>query len=155
MYTSPDPRTRRAINRQIRRLGKLTIFNPFNSREKEVRVSPSNIHGLGLFSNEPIMENDMIVEYKGERISNGEADIREKRYLDQSISDIYLFRIDRHSLLDATEAVHVARFINHSCKPNSKARIMKASGNKHIVIYALRDLAQGKSLRHSSSYTTI
>jgi histone-lysine N-methyltransferase SETD1 len=39
----------------------------------------------------------------------------------------------------------IARFINHSCTPNCTAKIIRVDNTKRIVIYALRDIGQGKN----------
>ncbi len=87
----------------------------------------------------------MIIEYVGEKVRQEIADLRERRYEKSGIGSSYLFRIDEGHVVDATKKGGIARFINHSCMPNCTAKIIRVDGDKRIVIYALRDIARGKS----------
>ena len=118
-------------------------FNQLKKRKKLVKFDRSAIHNWGLYAEEHIAANDMIIEYVGEKIRQQVANLREQRYLKQGIGSSYLFRIDEDTVIDATKKGGIARFINHSCTPNCTAKIIKVDGTKRIVIYALRDI--GKS----------
>ena len=120
-------------------------FNQLKKRKKPVRFARSAIHGWGLYAMENMAANEMIIEYVGEKIRQQVADLRERQYLKMGIGSSYLFRIDDQTVIDATKKGGIARFINHSCTPNCTAKIIKVDGSKRIVIYALRDIAQGKS----------
>ena len=119
-------------------------FNQLKKRKKLVKFDRSAIHNWGLYAEEPITANDMIIEYVGEKVRQRVADLREIRYTKQGIGSSYLFRIDEDTIVDATKKGGIARFINHSCTPNCTAKIIKVDGGKRIVIYALRDIAKCK-----------
>lgn len=118
-------------------------FNQLKKRKKPVRFARSAIHNWGLYAEENISANDMIIEYVGEKVRQQVADMRERRYLKSGIGSSYLFRIDENTVIDATKRGGIARFINHSCTPNCTAKIIKVDGSKRIVIYALRDIERG------------
>jgi [histone H3]-lysine4 N-trimethyltransferase SETD1 len=118
-------------------------FNQLKKRKKPVRFARSAIHNWGLYAEENIAANDMIIEYVGEKVRQQVADMRERRYLKSGIGSSYLFRIDENAVIDATKRGGIARFINHSCTPNCTAKIIRVDGSKRIVIYALRDIRQG------------
>lgn len=120
-------------------------FNQLKKRKKPVRFARSAIHNWGLYAEENISANDMIIEYVGEKVRQQVADMRERRYLKSGIGSSYLFRIDENTVIDATKRGGIARFINHSCTPNCTAKIIKVDGSKRIVIYALRDIERGRS----------
>ena len=120
-------------------------FNQLKKRKKLVKFDRSAIHNWGLYAEEPITANDMIIEYVGEKVRQRVADLREIRYTKQGIGSSYLFRIDEDTIVDATKKGGIARFINHSCTPNCTAKIIKVDGEKRIVIYALRDIAKRES----------
>ncbi|EEP82956.1 hypothetical protein UREG_07821 [Uncinocarpus reesii 1704] len=122
-------------------------FNQLKKRKKPVRFARSAIHNWGLYAEENITANDMIIEYVGEKVRQQVADMRERRYLKSGIGSSYLFRIDENTVIDATKRGGIARFINHSCTPNCTAKIIKVDGSKRIVIYALRDIDRGNSAR--------
>lgn len=130
-------------------------FNQLRKRKKPVRFARSAIHNWGLYAEENISANDMIIEYVGEKIRQQVADMRERRYLKSGIGSSYLFRIDEHSVIDATKRGGIARFINHSCTPNCTAKIIKVDGSKRIVIYALRDIERGKSVNNFTATTSL
>lgn len=120
-------------------------FNMLKKRKKLVRFERSAIHGWGLYADENIAVNDMIIEYVGEKVRQAVANIREDKYDKQGVGSSYLFRIDDDTIVDATKKGGIARFINHSCAPNCTAKIIKVEGSKRIVIYALREIAKSKS----------
>jgi len=123
-------------------------FNQLKKRKKLVKFDRSAIHGWGLYADENISQNDMIIEYVGDKVRQRVADVREQRYQKQGIGSSYLFRIDEDTIIDATKKGGIARFINHSCVPNCTAKIIRVEGSKRIVIYALRDIARGKHHRN-------
>jgi [histone H3]-lysine4 N-trimethyltransferase SETD1 len=122
-------------------------FNQLKKRKKNVRFDRSSIHGWGLYAEESITMGDMIIEYVGEKVRTRVAECREAMYAKQGIGSSYLFRIDDDMVIDATKKGGIARFINHSCLPNCTAKIIKVEGTKRIVIYALRDIQQSKSIK--------
>lgn len=90
-------------------------FNQLKSRKKQLRFAKSPIHDWGLFAQERIDANDMVIEYVGEVIRQKVADHREKAYERCGIGSSYLFRVDDDTVIDATKKGSVARFINHCC----------------------------------------
>ena len=44
-----------------------------------------------------------------------------------------------------------SRLINHSCDPNSTAKIITISGEKKIVIYAKQDIELGDEITYGTS----
>jgi hypothetical protein len=93
----------------------LLKFNQLKCRKKKLRFAKSAIHNWGLFAEEPIDSNDMVIEYIGEIVRQKVADTREKYYEQRGIGSSYLFRIDDDTIIDATMTGNLARFINHSC----------------------------------------
>ncbi|KAJ5195149.1 uncharacterized protein N7498_008587 [Penicillium cinerascens] len=127
-------------------------FNQLKKRKKPVRFARSAIHNWGLYAEENITANDMIIEYVGEKVRQQVADMRERRYLKSGIGSSYLFRIDENTVIDATKRGGIARFINHSCTPNCTAKIIKVDGSKRIVIYALRDIERDEELTYDYKF---
>merc|ERR1712185_205271 len=57
--------------------------------------------------------------------------------------------------VDATMAGNIARFMNHSCAPNAYSRIVevgKGMHDKHIVVFAARDLQVGEELQYDYQF---
>ena len=76
----------------------------------------SKVHGFGVFAREPIPKNTRIIDYAGELVRNDVSEAREDRYLAEGC--IWVFRISRTWSRDAAVGGNIARFINHSCRPN-------------------------------------
>ncbi|KAK7558530.1 SET domain-containing protein [Phyllosticta citricarpa] len=127
-------------------------FNQLKKRKKLVKFDRSAIHNWGLYAQEDISANDMIIEYVGEKVRQKVADIREYKYDKQGVGSSYLFRIDEDTVIDATKKGGIARFINHSCTPNCTAKIIKVDGTKRIVIYALRDIKMNEELTYDYKF---
>lgn len=120
-------------------------FNALKKRKKHVKFERSAIHGWGLYADENIGINELIIEYVGEKVRQKVADMREIRYEKQGVGSSYLFRMMDDEIVDATKKGGIARFINHSCDPNCTAKIIKVDGTPRIVIYALKDITRSKS----------
>ncbi|KAI8936001.1 hypothetical protein NX059_007504 [Plenodomus lindquistii] len=127
-------------------------FNQLKKRKKLVKFDRSAIHNWGLYAEENIAANDMIIEYVGEKVRQRVADLREAKYDQQGVGSSYLFRIDEDTVIDATKMGGIARFINHSCTPNCTAKIIRVDTSKRIVIYALRDISQDEELTYDYKF---
>lgn len=90
--------------------------------------------GMGLFAILHIIKGTDIVEYTGERIPTAVADERATKYL---------FELDDDWTIDGSVRTNIARYINHSCDPNSEAEI---DGDGRIMIVALRDILPGEEI---------
>ncbi len=84
--------------------------------------------GLGLFAIKPLRRRDYIATYRGRRLSDEEATLYEDR------GARYLFVVNKHCTIDGSPRWNVARYINHSCRPNAEA----VGRNGGIVFIASR-----------------
>jgi uncharacterized protein len=87
--------------------------------------------GLGLFATKPYKKGDYIVTYRGRRITNAEAEELEAR------GSRYMFEINSRWTIDGSSRWNVARYVNHSCRPNAEALERK----RRIVYVARRKIA--------------
>ena len=97
-----------------------------------------SLTGLGLFATKPIKRGVYIATYRGRRITTEEADRREAR------GAKYLFELNRRWTIDGSPRWNVARYINHSCRPNAKP-VGRRGG---IVIVALRRIESGEEVTY-------
>ena len=104
----------------------------------KIRRRKSKLHGFGVFALEPINKNKRIIDYAGELITNKQSESREDRYLRKGC--IWVFRVNRDWSRDANVDGNVARFINHSCKPNCWVEVV----DKTIWIRAARNIERGR-----------
>uniref|UniRef100_A0A0N4ZE97 [Histone H3]-lysine(27) N-trimethyltransferase n=1 Tax=Parastrongyloides trichosuri TaxID=131310 RepID=A0A0N4ZE97_PARTI len=138
---SPDKNTKPCSNSFIQR-----------SLSKYIVIKPSIISGNGAFAGEDISKGEFIIEYKGEIISNEEAE-RRGRICDAKNSS-YLFRLNQKEHIDALYYGNAARFINHSSdNPNCYAKIMIVYGHHRIGIYASRNIEEGEELLFDYCYS--
>lgn len=107
-----------------------------------VAVHGSKTHGMGLYAEQTFKAGDIVGEYVGEYVAAHVADLREKLYRKQRIQD-YQFRLNDQLVIDATKKGGPARYINHSCSPNCKAKIVDGSETKElrrVLIIAQKDI---------------
>src|SRR5580692_3027912 len=94
--------------------------------------------GLGLFATKPIKRLAYIATYRGPRLTNEESDRIEAR------GAAYLFEVSKTVTIDGSPRYNVARYINHSCRPNAKP----VGRNGGIVIVALRRIEPDEEITY-------
>ena len=103
----------------------------------------SKIHGWGVYATETIPKNTRIIDYAGEKISNQESLRRERRYIRKR--RVWCFKLTNRTVIDAAVGGNVARFINHSCRPNCYVHIIGGV----IWIRAARKIRSGEELTYN------
>ena len=121
--------------------------NPVLNARRYLAMRRSGIHGRGVYAREAIPAGARIIEYRGERISNEEA---ERRYPDDFEGEhhTFLFAVDDDTMVDAAFSGNLARWVNHSCDPNCETVI---EGGR-IYLESLRDIAPGEELAYDYNY---
>jgi SET domain-containing protein len=102
----------------------------------------SGISGWGVYAAEPIAEDTRIVEYKGELVTQAEGWRREQRYLPRQ--RIWIFNISDRWARDAAFGGNIARYINHSCRPNCYTDVV----GRTIWVLAARRIRAGEELTY-------
>jgi hypothetical protein len=92
--------------------------------------------GLGLFATRDIRKRAYIVTYRGRRIRNEEADRLE------ASGSRYMFEINSRWTIDGSRRWNVARYVNHSCRPNAEA----VERNRGIKYVARRRIKAGEEI---------
>lgn len=103
--------------------------------------------GLGLFATRPIKKRTIFIEYKGPRITNAEADRLEAR------GSRYMYEINSRWTIDGKARSNIARYGNHSCRPNAESDILlgkRAEGRKggKVIIRAIKDIEPGDEITY-------
>ncbi len=101
-----------------------------------------SVTGLGLFATKPIRRAAYIATYRGPRVTAEEADRRVAR------GAAYIFEVNSRWSIDGSPRWNVARYINHSCRPNAKP----VGRNGGIVIVALRRIEPEEEITYDYGY---
>ena len=83
---------------------------PRISSRRPFRVGRSR-SGLGLFATAPIPKGRFIIRYTGPKLTNEQAD---------GVENQYLFELNNRWTIDGKSRGNIARYINHSCRPNAE-----------------------------------
>ena len=92
---------------------------------------------MGLITLKDLKRGDTVIEYIGEKITNEEADIRANRYL---------FELNDTWTIDGSGRQNLARYINHSCKPNCEAELDEEA--ERVCILAKQRIKAGEELTY-------
>jgi hypothetical protein len=93
--------------------------------------------GLGLYTVSAIPKGKQIIQYGGYKITNDEADRKGGKYLFEII--------DSNFTIDGTPRWNLARYANHSCKPNAEAIWY----GQNVWICAKRAIAPGEEITYN------
>ncbi|HVF51964.1 MAG TPA: SET domain-containing protein [Pyrinomonadaceae bacterium] len=89
--------------------------------------------GLGLFTLQAIPAGKRIVEYVGPIVTTEEVDRRGGKYF---------FELDANFAIDGSPRTNIARYINHSCRPNAEAFVAR----KRVWIWSRKNIKAGEQL---------
>lgn len=92
--------------------------------------------GLGLFAVEPIKRGTWIIEYVGKILRGKEVSAHP--------GNKYLFETSKTRMIDGSMRANIARYINHSCKPNCTPEIFAG----RVFIKAIRRIEVGEELTY-------
>ena len=109
---------------------------------KKIVRRRSRISGWGVYAAERITKNSRIIDYAGEKITARESTPREEAQV--AAGRIWCFTINRRYVRDASVGGNLARFINHSCRPNCYAQVVGDT----IWIRAGRTIGPGEELTY-------
>jgi SET domain-containing protein len=92
--------------------------------------------GLGLFATRPIPKGKRIIEYFGPYMPNDEVEKSGRKYF---------FGVNSKWSIDGSPRENVARYINHSCRPNAEAFV---SQRKRVWIWSRRNIKPGEEITY-------
>ena len=107
---------------------------PHISPRRPYRLARSRT-GLGLFATKPIPKGTFIIKYWGPKLPSKIADDLDNRYL---------FEISKRWTVDGSPRRNIARYINHSCRPNAESDVVKGE----ILITAIKNIAVGDEITY-------
>ena len=91
--------------------------------------------GLGMFALRPIPKGKRIAEYTGPFVPNEEVERRGGKYF---------FEVSRKQSIDGSGRSNIARYINHSCKPNAEAII----SHRRVWIWSTKNIKPGEEIAY-------
>src|SRR5262244_2329332 len=106
-----------------------------SSSRRLFRVGRSKT-GLGLFATKLMRRGTFIVRYTGRKLRNAVAD---------ELDTKYLFEINNRWTIDGSSRSNIARYINHSCRPNAETDIKKHK----ILISAIKTIHPGDEITYN------
>lgn len=92
--------------------------------------------GLGAFAIEPIKKRQFIVEYIGPLMTNKDCD--------ETAENLYWFEINKRWTINGATRKNIARYINHSCRPNAEPMIR----DRRVKIRALKAIKPGDEITY-------
>jgi len=104
---------------------------------KNVLVKKSTA-GLGLFANVNYEKGEEIIQYLGETITSDEANRRGGKYL---------FELNDQWMIDGKSRTNIARYINHSCRPNAYPEL--SQDETQVRIYAKKRILPGEEITYN------
>ena len=112
---------------------KETIRDQVMSNEVPTFAVKRTNTGLGLVTLKPFSEGKRIIEYTGKIISSDDR---------KEMSGRYLFEISEKLAINGKIRTNLARYINHSCRPNAIAYL----SGRRVWIWAKRDIKAGEPI---------
>jgi SET domain-containing protein len=91
--------------------------------------------GLGLFALETIPKGKRIIEYTGPLIANEIVDQKNGKYF---------FGVNTKWSIDGSPRSNIARYINHSCRPNAEAII----SGRRVWIWSTKNIKPGEEITY-------
>ena len=117
---------------------------------KRITLRRSPIHGNGVFAVTDIPKGTELVEYRGRRRTHAQIDRKYANVPDNGHT--FLFTLNDDYVIDANVDGNIARWINHSCKPNCQAVIEESEdGDRRkdrVLIETIRPLRAGDELTY-------
>ena len=111
---------------------------PAISSNKPYRIGRSAT-GLGLFATKPIKKGTRILRYFGPLL---DCDKEE----DDAIENKYLFQLTNRWTIDGSVRENIARYVNHSCRPNAESDVKPRK--RKVFIRAIKNIEPGEEINY-------
>ncbi|KAF9584434.1 Histone-Lysine N-Methyltransferase ash1l [Lunasporangiospora selenospora] len=121
--------------------------------ESNLRVIFTPERGFGLKSLAPIKKGNMVIEYRGEVISQVLCHERMETIYKEN-KNFYFLEYEKGEVVDACLKGTNARFVNHSCSPNSHIEKWFLNGEMSIGIFASQDIPAGSEIFYDYNFNS-
>ncbi|KAK3846797.1 MAG: hypothetical protein J3R72DRAFT_363315, partial [Linnemannia gamsii] len=121
--------------------------------EDNLRVIWTQERGFGIQTTAPIKKGNLVIEYRGEVISQAECH-RRMEGIYKNKKNFYFLEYERGEVVDACQKGTNARFVNHSCSPNSQIEKWFLNGEMSIGIFAAQDIPSGAEISYDYNFSS-
>ncbi|KAF9126225.1 Histone-Lysine N-Methyltransferase ash1l [Mortierella sp. 14UC] len=135
--------------------GDLCSNQRFQKRHNEdhLRVIWTQERGFGIQTTAPIKKGNLVIEYRGEVISQAECHKRMEGIYKNN-KNFYFLEYEKGEVVDACQKGTNARFVNHSCSPNSQIEKWFLNGEMSIGIFAAQDIPAGAEISYDYNFSS-
>ncbi|KAF9437887.1 Histone-Lysine N-Methyltransferase ash1l [Entomortierella beljakovae] len=121
--------------------------------EDHLRVFWTQERGFGVQTLKPIKKGSLVIEYRGEVISQTECH-RRMESIYKNNKNFYFLEYEKGEVVDACQKGTNARFVNHSCSPNSQIEKWFLNGEMSIGIFASQDIPVGAEISYDYNFSS-
>jgi SET domain-containing protein len=111
---------------------------PKISKRKPYRIGRSRT-GLGLFATKSIEKGAFIIRYSGPLLDAWDDDA-------EPVDNKFLFAVNSRWTIDGSVRRNIARYVNHSCKPNAETEVN--SRLRKVFICAIAGIKAGEEITY-------
>jgi len=111
---------------------------PAISPKQPYRIGRSRT-GLGLFATKPIRKGTRIIRYFGPLLDCNKEE-------QDAIENKYLFQLTNRWTIDGAVRENIARYINHSCRPNAESDVKPIK--RKVFIVAIKNIEPGEEINY-------
>ncbi|KAJ3099148.1 Histone-Lysine N-Methyltransferase ash1l [Phlyctochytrium planicorne] len=121
-------------------------FQKSDSNEN-LEVFWTQSRGYGLRATKVIPKNSLVIEYRGEIVSQAEC-IERMNTIYKDIQNYYFLNYAEGEVIDGCRRGTEARFVNHSCEPNCHIEKWSVMGEFCVGLFASADIQPGSELTY-------
>lgn len=110
------------------------MASKYTTGQFKLRVGKSKT-GKGLFALEDIPKGKCIIEYTGDVVPKDKW---------ETINSLYLFEVSKNLTINGNTKTNTAKYINHSCRPNSEIEIYK----DRVYVFSKKNIKAGEELNY-------
>ncbi|KAF9967999.1 Histone-Lysine N-Methyltransferase ash1l [Mortierella alpina] len=121
--------------------------------DDHLRVIWTKERGFGIQTTAPIRKGSLVIEYRGEVISQTECHKRMEGIYKNN-KNFYFLEYEKGEVVDACQKGTNARFVNHSCSPNSQIEKWYLNGEMSIGIFASQDIPAGTEISYDYNFSS-
>ncbi|OEL33499.1 Histone-lysine N-methyltransferase ASHR3 [Dichanthelium oligosanthes] len=124
---------------------------PFR-KEKRIEIIKTQKCGWGATALETIEKDDFVIEFVGEVIDDAMCEDRLQDMRQRRDQNIYMCKVSKDFVIDATFGGNACRFLNHSCQPNCRLEKWQVNGKTRLGVFASQTIKVGMPLTYNYRY---